>query len=187
VDEGRKRTKQNPGNLGCSCRHALRPSAPAAKTPRESQGPLEHHGPPPSLQRTKGRASDKAVGSACAVGADATQHESSSLCSLAPLVRSTPPCPMRSEHCRSGFTPRRTRRPKTRLPGLSPFERSQVIDDVVHFLGIKFEYRLAWMPRREPFSKRFRQELDRIAVMHLAQRRCIWHRAGIGSPDRMAT
>jgi hypothetical protein len=47
---------------------------------------------------------------------------------------------MRSEHCHSGFTPKRKRRFNTRLPGLSPFERSQVIDDVVHFLGIKFEH-----------------------------------------------
>jgi hypothetical protein len=41
---------------------------------------------------------------ACAVGEDATQYRSSSLCSLAAHARSIPRCPIRREHYRSGFT-----------------------------------------------------------------------------------
>ena len=85
------------------------------------------------------------------------------------------------------FHPRRKSHPKTRLTNLSPFKRFQIFDDIIDLLCIKPERGLARVTCREALGERLGKVFNRVALMHLAQRRCIWHRTDIGLPDRMAT
>jgi len=104
---------------------------------------------------------------ACAVGGDATQYRSSSLCSLTPHAdHSSLPYPLRARPI--WFHAKAQTSPKARLPDLSPFKRFQILNNIIDLPCIKPERGLARVTCYEAFGERLGKMFDRIALMHRA-------------------
>ena len=109
---------------------------------------------------------------ACAVGGDATQYRSSSFYSLTPHAdHSALPYPFQALPI--WFHAKARTSPKARLPDLSPFKRFQILNNIIDLPCIKPERGLARVTCHEAFGERLGKVFNRIALMHLAQGRCI--------------